>query len=49
MSIINTFNTRKKIKINSQEYTFFDINVLEGALEVDLSNFPITLKRKRSG
>ena len=44
MSIINTFNTRKKIKINGQEYTFFDINVLESALGVDLSTFPITLK-----
>ena len=44
MSIINTFNTRKKIKINDQEYTFFDINVLESVLGVDLSTFPITLK-----
>ena len=44
MSIIDTFNTKKIIEINSQKYTFFDLNVLESIFGLNLRTIPLTLK-----
>ena len=36
MLAIDTFNTRKILEINSQKYTFYDLNALESVFELDL-------------
>ena len=44
MSVIDTFNTRKILEINSQKYIFYDLSVLENAFKLDFSSVPLTLK-----
>ena len=44
MTIIDTFNAKQIIEIDSRKYTFFDLNVLERACKIDLCSVPLTLK-----
>ena len=42
--IIDTFNTKKILEINSKQYIYFDLNVLESVFKIDLKAVPLTLK-----
>ena len=42
--IIDTFNTKKILEINSEKYIYFDLNVLESVFKFDLKAVPLTLK-----
>ena len=42
--IIDTFNTKKILEINSKKYIYFDLNVLESVFKFDLKAVPLTLK-----
>lgn len=44
MTAIDTFKTRKILKINSQKYTFYDLNVLKSVFDLNLGAVPVTLK-----
>ena len=44
MSIINSFKTKKNIKIDGKNYKFYDLNTLESTLGIDLKKIPLTKK-----
>ena len=44
MSAIDTFKTRKILKIDSQKYIFYDLSALENTFKLDFSFVPLTLK-----
>ena len=44
MRSLNSFNTRKQIKINDKFYYYFDLNILASSYGFDLSKIPNSIK-----
>ena len=44
MRSLNSFNTRKQIKINNRIYHYFDLNILASSYGFDLLSIPNSIK-----